>query len=85
MPDRGHMLSTIDNPYDPITDWDRWYNWDESAGYHTLSFLARVAHPSPALSVADEDAAVEDAIDEIVRENVLGVYIKVPIPDDAVA
>lgn len=82
MPNGKHMLSTIDNPYSPLTDWERWYNWDATAGYHTPSFLARVARLSPALSSADEEAAIEDAIDEIVRENVLGVYIKVPIPDE---
>lgn len=79
----SHMLSTIDNPYNPVTDWERWYAWDENAGYHTPAFLARVAHLSPALSVADEEEAIEEAIDEIVRENVLGVYIKVPIPRDS--
>jgi hypothetical protein len=77
------MLSTIDNPYNPVTEWDRWYNWDEQAGYHTPSFLARVARPSPALSQADEDAAIEDAIDEIIEYNVLGIYIKVPIPAES--
>lgn len=80
-----HMLSTIDNPYSPVTDWDRWYRWDEAAGYHTTSFLARVAYPSPALSVADQDAAIEDAIEEIVRENVLGIYIKVVVPQVSVS
>jgi hypothetical protein len=83
MPDTQHMLSTIDNPYSPVTDWDRWYNWDAAAGYHTPSFLARVAILSPALSSADEEAAIEDAIEEIVRENVLGIYIKVPVLSEA--
>lgn len=83
MPDtKHHMLSTIDNPYSPLTQWDRWYNWDVAAGYHTASFLARVVRSSPALSVADEEEAIEEAIDEIVRENVLGRYIKIPIPDE---
>lgn len=81
MPNKGHMLSTIDNPYSPVTEWERWYNWDEAAGYHTTAFLARVAHPSPALALVDEEALIEDAIDEIVRENVLGIYIKVPIEE----
>lgn len=78
---KQHMLSTIDNPFNPLTEWDQWYAWDAAVGYHTPEFLARVAKTSPALSVPDEEAAIEDAIDEIVRENVLGVYIKVPIPE----
>lgn len=80
-----HMLSTSDNPFSPVTDWDRWFAWDAAVGYHTPSFLARVVHLSPALSLADEDAAIEDAIEEICRENVLGIYIKVPIADEEAA
>lgn len=79
---KGHLLSTIDNPYNPITDWERWFNWDATAGYHTPGLLARVVRSSPALSAADQEIAIEEAIDEIVQENVLGVFIKVPIPDD---
>jgi hypothetical protein len=75
-----HMLSTIDNPYSPVTDWDSWYNWDEAAGYHTTAFLGRITRSSPELSEADQDLALEAAIDEAVRENVLGLYIKVPVP-----
>lgn len=71
-----HMLSTVDNPYHPFTHFDEWNAWDMRAGYNTLSFLARITVSSHDLSPADESAAIEDAIDEIVQENVLGLYIK---------
>jgi len=74
------MLSTIDNPYDPFTQWDDWYAYDYKAGYHTPSFLARIVVTSDALSEADQSVAIEQAIDEIVQENVLGLYIKVTRP-----
>lgn len=80
-----HMLTTVDNPYDPFTQFDQWFNWDERAGYHTTAFLGRIARTSPELSTADYDKAVEDAIDEIVRENVQGNYRKVPVPDRVAA
>lgn len=70
------MLSTKDNPYSPFTDYGLWYEWDVRAGYHTASFLARIANTSTELSEADYDLAIELAIDEIVEENVLGLYIK---------
>lgn len=72
-----HMLTTTDNPYNPFTEWDEWYAFDEAAGYHTASFLARIVNNSAELSDADQDQALEDAIEEIVRENVLGIYRKV--------
>lgn len=71
------MLSTIDNPYSPFYEYDEWYAWDSRQGYNTPSFLARVAFVSDNLSEADYNLAIEEAIDEIVKENVLGLYIKV--------
>lgn len=71
------MLTTIDNPYDPFTQFDEWYAFDESKGYHTCGYLARIVKSSDELSEADEDAAIEMAIDEIIKLNILGIYEKV--------
>lgn len=71
------LLTTVDNPFDPFTQWDEWFAWDQGAGYHTLGFLARVAKVSDEISEADQYLAIQQAIDEIVQENVLGVYKKV--------
>jgi hypothetical protein len=72
-----HMLTTVDNPYDPFIQWDEWYAFDRQAGYNTPSFLARVIVTSDDLSEADQSLAIEEAIDEIVKYNVLGLYRKV--------
>jgi hypothetical protein len=69
-----HMLTTVDNPYDPFTMFDEWYAYDSSAGYHTTQFLARIVRTSHNLSDVDNDVAIESAMAEIVRENVLGIY-----------
>ena len=71
------MLTTIDNPHDPFTEYPAWFAWDAAAGYHTSEFLARIAFTSDNLSDADEQLFVELAIDEIVKENVFGVHRKV--------
>ena len=75
-----HMITTVDNPYDPFTDFEGWYAYDEAAGYHTSSFLARLVFTSDDLSEADQTLAIEQAIDEMVEENVLGIYRKLPSP-----
>lgn len=77
-----HMLTTVDNPYDPSTQFDEWYAFDMAAGYNTTSLLARIVKTSDELSDADQDAAIEDAIDEIVKENVSGVHRKVAVSDN---
>lgn len=76
-----HMLSTIDNPYNPFTHFDQWYQWDLTQGYNTSSFLARIVVTSDELSEAEQNTAMESAIQEIIRENVLGIYIRVKEDD----
>lgn len=75
-----HMLTTVDNPFNPFTQFDDWLRFDQQAGYFTLEYLARIVRSSDELSEADQNQAVEDAIEEIVQLNVLGVYRKVKAP-----
>lgn len=72
-----YMLTTVDNPYDPFTQFDMWFAYDTRAGYHTAAFLARITKTSEDLSEADQSLAIQLAIEEIVEENVLGLYRKV--------
>lgn len=71
------MLTTIDNPYSPFDEWDEWFTRDVMLGHHTPSYLARVVVTSDELSEADQDLAIDQAIDEIIKDNPLGIYIKV--------
>lgn len=71
------MLTTTDNPFDPFTQFEEWYAFDESKGHHTCGYLARITKSSDELSQEDEDLAIEAAIDEIVKFNVFGIYKKV--------
>jgi hypothetical protein len=76
-----YMLTTVDNPFDPFEHFDEWLEYDIGMGYNTASFLDRVAKISDDLSEADQAKAIQDAIDEIVEENVLGVWRKVSRTD----
>ena len=70
------MLTTVDNPWDPFTEFDQWNQWDMSHGYHTLALLARIIVTSDELPEADQAQAYERAVDEIVDENVSGMHRK---------
>lgn len=74
---RSVMLTTADNPFNPFTHFNEWLSFDESKGYNTCAYLARIAKVSDALSETEEAIAIRDAIDEIVRLNILGIYRKV--------
>ena len=71
------MLTTIDNPFNPFTQWDEWKRYDEDKKYYTCSYLARIAKTSDDLSEADYNKAIDDAIEEIVSLNINGMYAKV--------
>jgi hypothetical protein len=77
----GYMLTTVDNPFNPFTEFKEWHSYDTLLGYHSAALLARIAATSDELSNADQHAAIQAAIDEIVRENVSGMHRKVSESD----
>ena len=76
-----YMLTTIDNPFNPYTQYDDWLRFDEDHGYYTNNYLARVAGTSDALSDYENQRAVNRAIDDIIRLDFMGIYRKVLIED----
>lgn len=77
------LLTTVDNPYNPFTHWDEWFAFDHQHGYDTPSLLARTVVTSDELSDADQQQAIDDAIQQILEENVTGMYRTVTsnVPD----
>ena len=68
------MLTTTDNPYNPFTQFDLWFQFDISKGYNTCAFIDRVANTSDELTDKENDKEIENAKKEIAKENVLGIY-----------
>lgn len=75
----NYALSTIDNPYNPFTQFGEWFVFDVVNGYNSCGYLARIAHTSDALSEEENEEEVERAIDEIVAIDPFGIYRKVYI------
>jgi hypothetical protein len=69
-----HLLTTVDNPYNPSTQFDDWYAFDTAAGYNTLSLLGRIIRTSDDLPETEQSLAIEQAIEEIVKVNVSGIH-----------
>jgi hypothetical protein len=72
-----YMLTTVDNPFDPFDQFNEWLAYDTRLGYDTPGMLARIAKVSNDLSEPDQALAIQQAIDEIVTENVSGMWRKV--------
>ena len=43
---RDIMLTTVDNPFNPFEEFDKWYNYDISKGYDTCGLVARLTQTS---------------------------------------
>ena len=55
------MLTTTDNPYNPFTQFDLWFQFDISKGYDTCAFIDRVANTSDELTDKENDKEIENA------------------------
>ncbi len=67
-------LTTKDNPFDPFTQWDKWYRFDEKCNYCTCEKIANVAMTSTNLSDAEYENAVAQAIVTILNvDEMLGM------------
>lgn len=69
------MISTLDNPFNPHTQFDDWNSYDIQNGYNTCSYLDRIANVSNELSDQEQIAAINRAVEEIFRLNLTGNYI----------
>ena len=70
-------LTTIDNPYNPFTDFTSWNLFDVEKGYNTCCRLARVTFTSDEFSEQENEKEVERAIDEFIKNDFLGIYRKI--------
>lgn len=75
-------LTTVDNPYDPIDEFDRWFSTDLELSVRnhrrdTCSMLALFSYCSENLSEKRNEEEIERAIDEIIENDVLNIYKKV--------
>lgn len=71
------MLTTVDNPFDPFEQFTSWFMFDEEKGYHTCSYLGRIARTSDQLSEEENESENERAIDEILKYDFRNIYKKV--------
>ena len=70
-------LTTFDNPFNPFDEFDLWFAFDENSGYHSSSLLASVLETSSDLPESFQNSDIEQAIDDIIREDPFLMYRKV--------
>lgn len=71
------MLTTVDNPYNPFTQFEKWMLFDVEKGYNSSGLLGRIARTSNEQSEDEYNQEVEAAIDEIIKYDFTNMRKKV--------
>ena len=69
------MLTTIDNPWNPFTQFDEWFNYDMNMGYNTCGLLARKAKVANSLNDEVNEFFIDEAMKEICDTDLRGIFI----------
>lgn len=77
MNNRKVSITTIDNPFDPIDDFDNWFLFDVEKGYYSCNKIARLIEEFDGMTQIEEDQQLEKAIDRLIQIDPLDIYKKV--------
>jgi hypothetical protein len=67
LPEDELVLTTVDNPYNPKTDYHKWYNWDIDNGYFTESYIARLLQMEEDYDEDDDVKSIE-VVNRVINE-----------------
>ena len=83
--EKGFMLTTLDNPFNPFEDFTSWFMFDCEKGHNTCGRLARIANLDSEMSQKEVDDEMDRAMDLIVKYDFEDKYIKVQEKQTATA
>lgn len=63
------MITTVDNPFDPFTEFQDWYNYDCLKQYFTYNYLDRIVNITKEMSKKEVDEAYDLGMKQIVSYN----------------
>ena len=75
------MLTTVDNPFNPFTQFNEWFRYDMGMHYNTAGYLARIAKITNEMTDEEQEEEINRAMDEICEVNPLGIHKKVTAND----
>ena len=70
-------LTTFDNPYNPFTQFQKWFLFDTEKGHNSCTYLARIARTSDEFTEEENEKEIERAIDEIIQYDFMNKYKKI--------
>ena len=81
-----YTLTTVDNPYDPRTDFDAWYSQDLQLAMlnnrpTTFGLIDRLTGSSDFLSEDEKELMIQQTIDDIIANDKENIYKRIEITD----
>ncbi len=73
-------ITTNDNPFNPFEQFTSWNSFDVEKGYNTCCLLATLTQTSDDMTEIEEIAERERVIDEIIKQDPIGIYKKLTKP-----
>lgn len=70
-------LTTFDNPYNPFTQFQKWFLFDTEKGHNSCAYVARIARTSDEFTEEENEKEIERAIDEIIQYDFMNKYTKI--------
>lgn len=70
-------LTTIDNPFDPFTQFDEWFDFDCQNDYYSCNKLARLTNVTDDMSEEEANQEIERAINDFIANDFTNLYKKV--------
>lgn len=71
------MLTTLDNPFNPKTDYHMWKQWDTDYGHNTEEYIARLVIMDKSFDAEDEfmmNLITTKVINDILDNDLIGIY-----------
>ena len=76
------LLTTVDNPYNPHTDYYNWFIWDTAHHYNTLQKISTESYDDDSMSDEEHDEMYDLIMNEIINNDDLGIYCLIEPDDD---
>lgn len=77
MDDTEYMVTTLDNPWNPFTQFDAWYAEDIRLGHDTCGALARLSATGLNLFEDENAPILNSAIEDLLNADPYGIWIRV--------
>ena len=74
---KDYMLTTLDNPWNPFTNYEEWLSFDVAKGYDTPGVLDRFSITGNNLTEEENQKILNEAMDRIIDIDPFCRWIKV--------